>query len=157
MWHKLKALGGPEPVPENLEPLRLLVAEDDPHDQLLLSMAAEDWPGPVVIEFAGDGLEALEMLRASFAAGEMPDVLVLDLRMPRLDGHGVLERVRSDSMLSLVDIVVFSSSKLNGDVERSKAAGALRYEMKPGTYTELVDFIDRLSGIRHAEPSAPRS
>ena len=157
MWQKLKALGAPEPVLEDLEPLRLLVAEDDPHDQLLLSMAAEDWPGPVVIEFANDGLEALEMLRSSFAMGEMPDVLVLDLRMPKLDGHGVLERVRSDSMLSLVDIVVFSSSKLNGDMERSKAAGALRYEMKPGTYTELVDFIDRLSHIRDAAPSVQRS
>lgn len=157
MWQKLKALGGPEPLPDDHEPLRLLVAEDDPHDQLLLSMAAEDWHGPVTIEFANDGIEALEKLRASFAAGEMPDVLVLDLRMPKLDGHGVLERVRSDSMLSLVDIVVFSSSKLTGDVERSKAAGALRYEMKPGTYTELIDFIERLSGIRNAEEAVQRT
>lgn len=157
MWHKLKALGGPDPLARELEPLRLLVAEDDPHDQLLLSMAAEDWRGPVSIEFANDGVEALEKLRSSFAAGEMPHVLVLDLRMPRLDGHGVLERVRSDSMLSSVDIVVFSSSKLNSDMERSKAAGALRYEMKPGTYTELIDFIDRLASIRQTEHSPQSS
>lgn len=150
MWQKLKTLGGSEaPLPTD-EPLRLLVADDDPHDQLLLSMAAEDWSGPVHIDFANDGIEALEKLRELFAAGEMPDVLVLDLRMPRLDGHGVLERIRSDSMLSLVDIVVFSSSKLTGDMERSKAAGALRYEMKPGTYSELVEFIDRLASLRNS-------
>lgn len=157
MWEKIKAMGSSVPPPTDQEPLRLLVAEDDPHDQLLLSMAAEDWRGPVQIEFASDGIEVLEKLRQSFATGEMPDVLVLDLRMPRLDGHGVLERVRSDSMLSLVDIVVFSSSKLSGDMERSKAAGALRYEMKPGTYTELIDFIERLAAIRDDEHAVPQA
>lgn len=150
MWQKLKSLGGTESPLSTDEPLRLLVADDDPHDQLLLSMAAEDWRGHVHIDFANDGIEALEKLRELFAAGQMPDVLVLDLRMPRLDGHGVLERIRSDSMLSLVDIVVFSSSRLSGDMERSKAAGALRYEMKPGTYSELVGFIDRLSMLSNA-------
>lgn len=153
MWQKLKALGGADAPPSLDEPLRLLVADDDPHDQLLLSMAAEDWSGSVHIDFANDGIEALEKLRELFATGEMPDVLVLDLRMPRLDGHGVLERIRSDSMLSLVDIVVFSSSKLAGDIERSKAAGALRYEMKPGTYSELVEFIDRLSTLNNTDES----
>ncbi|MCP5027681.1 MAG: response regulator [Actinomycetia bacterium] len=121
---------------------RVLVVEDDPHDQLLMSMAAESSTHVLELSFADDGEAAMRSLLDGKA--KLPDIIVLDLRMPRMSGHEVLAELRTDERLALMPVVVFSSSTWDKDVDLSLARGATRFVSKPAVFDELVAFVDDL-------------
>lgn len=125
--------------------LRVLVAEDDHHDQMLFVMAADDAKVDISIEFASDGREVIELLRSSVAAGSLPDLAVLDLWMPKLDGHEVLEIMVAEPEIRPSTVGVFSSSYRQQDIDRSLELGAAWHEVKPSKYQDLVEFIRRAS------------
>lgn len=126
--------------------MTILVADDDPHDQMLFLMAVNDceFDSEVTIEFVDGGAELLDELRIRNRTGAVPDLVVLDMRMPGVDGHQVLDFIGSDPTLPPVDIGVFSSSYRQQDIDRSLAKGAAWHEAKPSKYEELVDFIRRI-------------
>lgn len=140
-------------------PLSILVAEDDPHDQMLFMMAAEDCDldGAVTIEFVDSGAELLDELRLRHRNGAVPDLVVLDMRMPGIDGHQVLDLIGSDATLPAVDIGVFSSSYRQQDIDRSLAKGASWHEVKPSKFEELVVFVRRIIDGVEAKRTAARS
>lgn len=130
--------------------LKTLVAEDDPHDQMLFVMAADDCSIDLSIEFTSDGQELIDELRARAASGCMPDLVVLDMWMPRLDGHEVLQVIQAEPEIRPRELGVFSSSFRQQDIDRSLSFGAKWHEVKPSRYEELVAFVERISATTMA-------
>ncbi len=129
------------------EHINVLVAEDSPHDQLLFAMAAQDCGSTTTVTFASDGIMLLDTLQDLSASHQQPNVIVLDLEMPRLDGHETLTSIRSKPHLVDVPVIVFSNSSQPGEVRRSLDAGALQHIIKPSTYEELLTFVDSLGDV----------
>lgn len=125
--------------------LRVIVAEDNAHDQLLFGLAAEDSPLDAIISFAEDGIDLVEKVSALVADDTPPDLIVLDLQMPRLDGHSTLSKLKEAPATAAIGVVVFSSSIHPDEVRRSLEWGALDHVVKPSTYEELLAFISSLA------------
>ncbi len=123
---------------EVLTGFEVLVAEDDPHDQLLLQMAAEKAGLPLRLAFVDDGAAVLRRLKT----GNVPDLLILDIRMPLLDGHETLDRLRDLPGAHMTPTVMFSNSRLSQDRQRSFESGAIAYRTKPSTFAELTEFLE---------------
>ncbi len=129
----------------------ILLVEDNPDDAKLTLRAFKrnNMLNPVVV--ARDGVEALDFLFARGAhaarAGEPPPTLVLlDLKLPRLDGREVLKAVRADERTRLIPVVILTSSKEEQDMIQSYSLGANSYVRKPVDFAEFVEAV-RVLGI----------
>jgi len=116
---------------------KILVADDRAVSRELVRNVLES-SGYEVIE-AGDGVEALELTRL-----EHPDVIILDLHMPRLDGFGVIEALRREDEFAAVPILALTASAMVGDRERALAAGFTGYVAKPIRLAALRSEVERL-------------
>lgn len=115
---------------------RVLLVENDENDELLALRAFRASGVPCEIDVARDGEEAIESLRR---AGErLPALVMLDLNLPRIDGHEVLKAIRADSRTHHLPVVVFSSSREAQDVLRAYRHGASSYICKPVDYDEFL-------------------
>ncbi len=126
----------------------ILVAEDDPTDAFFLQRAFKRAGVPVVLHFVRDGQEVLSYLRgigmyADRGVFPLPQLLLLDLGMPRMDGFHVLEWVREQAEFSSMQIVIFSGSEQTRDVNRAHNLGANWYLVKPHSMEELMDLVGR--------------
>jgi CheY-like chemotaxis protein len=126
----------------------ILVAEDDPTDAFFLQRAFNRAGIPITLHFARDGQEVLDYLRgegqfADRAQHPLPQLALLDLKMPRLDGFEVLEWVRQQPTLSGLVIVIFSSSDQAKDINRAYGLGANSYIVKPHSMEELMGLVGR--------------
>lgn len=131
----------------------VLLAEDNAHDKLLFALAVEDSHTASKVTFADDGQLLLETLREMHGTDEQPDVIVLDLQMPRMGGYDTLAEIRSDPALADLPVVVFSNSSQPNEMQRSLDTGAAMHVAKPSTYEELLIFVDSLIDIS-SEPAA---
>jgi CheY-like chemotaxis protein len=123
--------------------LRVLVAEDDADQRFFISTALEEVEGvSVVVEVVADGEQALDFLhrRGQHADAERPDLVLLDLKMPRRDGFEVLDEVRSHPDLRAIPVSVLSSSGRLEDIEESYRRGSNAYMRKRG-YGEMRDDL----------------
>jgi CheY-like chemotaxis protein len=123
--------------------LRVLVAEDDADQRFFISTALEEVEGvSVVVEVVADGEQALDFLhrRGQHADAERPDLVLLDLKMPRRDGFEVLDEVRSHPDLRAIPVSVLSSSGRLEDIEESYRRGSNAYMCKRG-YGEMRDDL----------------
>jgi two-component system response regulator len=127
--------------------LDVIVADDEPSDNLLLALAAQDAEVEMNFTFAEDGEELLQILIDRVAAGQAPDVVVLDIRMPRCNGLEALEAISLSASLRRIPVVMFTTSRRAADMERGLSLGAARFEIKPSTYPELVAFANELVDI----------
>ena len=126
----------------------VLVAEDDPTDAYFFQRAFKRAGLPVLLHFVRDGQEVLDYLQgkgqfADRTAHPLPQLLLLDLKMPRLDGFAVLEWVRRQPDLNGLQIVIFSSSGAPRDINRAYGLGANWYLVKPHSMEELTDLVGR--------------
>lgn len=129
----------------------ILLVEDNPDDVKLTLRAFHRNNIMNPIEVARDGVEALDFLFARGAhagrAGEaLPTLVILDLKLPRLDGLGVLQALRADERTRLLPVVVLTSSSEEQDVVRSYALGANSYVRKPVDFAEFLEAA-RLLGL----------
>jgi len=131
--------------------LNVVVADDDRHDQLLLTMAAEEAGVDLDLYFVDDGVRLLAMLDDRAAEDELPDLIVLDLRMPRLDGHQVLQLLAEDPALWRIPVVVLSSSSDRADIEATLNCGVRSYKTKPSEFSELTRFVSTLASYARRE------
>jgi len=115
----------------------ILIADDKPTGRELVRTVLEN-AGYSVVE-AGDGTEALRVARES-----SPDLIILDLHMPRIDGFGVIEQLRRDQQFAQTPVVALTASAMQGDRERAMALGFTGYITKPIRLTNLRQEIDRL-------------
>jgi CheY-like chemotaxis protein len=113
--------------------LRVLLVEDDEDHVFLVRRALRDLAQvAVTVEVAGNGEQALERLgRARFDPGSLPHLVLLDLRIPRVDGLEVLRRVRADPGLQALPVVVLTSSERDDDREGALRLGATWFVCKP--------------------------
>ena len=126
----------------------VLLVEDNPNDELLTTRAFRKNNLMNEIVVAHDGVEALDYL---FGSGEhagrkpgMPDVVLLDLKLPRVDGLEVLRRMRADARTAVVPVVVLTSSRQDEDVLRSYQLGANSYVRKPVDFNQFLDAVKSL-------------
>lgn len=106
----------------------ILVVDDNPGDAMLLQEAFQDRCSAVCLRFARDGAEALRVLRRG---ASMPDLIVLDIKMPGMDGLEFLRAVRDDPALRNVTIIVLTGSDAPEDRRAASQLGALDYFTKP--------------------------
>ena len=126
----------------------ILVAEDDPTDAYFLERAFKRAGIPVTLRFVRDGQEVIDYLEgkgqlADRARHPMPQLVLLDLKMPRLDGFDVLAWVRKQPDLNEMRIVIFSASDEPKDMNRAYGLGANWYLVKPHSMEELNDLVGR--------------
>ena len=127
---------------------RILMVEDDPKDVELTLTALEEYNLANEVVVTRDGEEALDYLfcRGSFslrAAGN-PAVLLLDLKLPKVDGLEVLQQVKADENLRLIPVVVLTSSHEERDMVASYKLGVNAYVVKPVDFHEFVNAIREL-------------
>ena len=113
--------------------LRVLLVEDDEDHVFLIRRALTDLEDvAVTVEVVGDGEQATERLaRSRYEPGGRPQLVLLDLKMPRLDGLEVLRRIRADEATAPLPVVVLTSSERPEDREAAVAAGATWFVCKP--------------------------
>jgi CheY-like chemotaxis protein len=129
-------------------PGRILMVEDDPKDVELTMSALEDYNLVNEVVVARDGQEALDYLysRGQFSARplENPAVILLDLKLPKVDGLEVLSRIKSDGRLKMIPVVVLTSSREERDMVRSYQLGVNAYVVKPVDFHEFVNAVREL-------------
>ncbi len=127
---------------------RILLVEDDPKDIELTLASLSDNNLANEVAVAHDGVEALDYLycRGSFAQRPPgnPVVILLDLKMPRMDGAQVLRRIREDEQLHLIPVVVLTSSRESLDLEECYRLGVNAYVVKPVRFTEFVEAVKEI-------------
>ena len=127
----------------------ILLVEDNPDDEALTLRALRKHKIANEVIVAHDGVEALEWLfgegpHAGRDTSHQPQVILLDLNMPRLSGLEVLERIRADPRTAAVPVVVLTSSKQEEDVMSSYAKGANSYVRKPVDFSEFAHAVQQL-------------
>lgn len=127
---------------------RILLVEDDANDIELTLAAIAEFNLANEVAVARDGVEALDYLycRGSFAhrpAGH-PVVIMLDLKMPRLDGVQVLRQLKTDAKMRMIPVVVLTSSSESMDLEQCYQLGVNAYVVKPVCFAEFLDAVKQI-------------
>jgi len=127
---------------------RILIVEDDPKDVELTLTALEEYNLANEVVVTRDGEEALDYLycRGNFKmrTSENPAVLLLDLKLPKVDGLEVLQQIKSDEKLRMIPVVVLTSSREERDMVASYKLGVNAYVVKPVDFHEFVNAIKEL-------------
>ncbi|MEV7872415.1 response regulator [Streptomyces sp. NPDC088124] len=126
--------------PQRAEPIEVLLVEDDAGDELMTREAFEDNKIRNTLHVVRDGEEALDFLyrRGAHTDAPRPDLVLLDLNLPKYDGRQVLEQIKTDPELSLIPVVVLTTSSAEEDILRSYTLHANAYVTKP---VDLDQFI----------------
>lgn len=128
-------------------PIDILLVEDDPGDELMTREAFEDNKITNTLHVARDGQEALDFLfrRGDHADAPRPDLVLLDLNLPKYNGRQILEKIRADAELSDIPVVILTTSSAENDVMSSYRLHANAYVTKP------VDLDQFTSAIRQID------
>jgi DNA-binding response OmpR family regulator len=130
---------------------RILLVEDDPKDVELTLTALEEYNLANEVIVARDGEEALDYLysRGKFKtrSSDNPAVMLLDLKLPKVDGLEVLKQTKSDEKLKMIPVVVLTSSKEEKDMVASYKLGVNAYVVKPVDFHEFVNAIKELGAF----------
>jgi CheY-like chemotaxis protein len=121
--------------------LSILLIEDNPDHALLVEMALEALTPPAELHLIADGKQALDCLQS---AGALPDIVLLDLKLPRVDGLAVLQAMRQSARWRAVPVIVLTTSNRPADVEACLASGANAYLSK---ITDLSSLATRLAAL----------
>lgn len=129
-----------------VEPINILLVEDNPGDVRLTVEALKEGKVHNQLSVARDGVEALAFLRreGEFADAPQPDVILLDLNLPKKDGREVLAEIKADERFRRIPVVVLTTSKAEEDILRSYALHANCYVTKP---VDLEQFITVVRSI----------
>jgi two-component system response regulator len=132
---------------ENVNIINILLVEDNPGDVVLIREALEESRVLITLSVAVDGVEAMKFLRRQekYAGAPRPDIVLLDLNLPRRSGREVLRDIKSDPELKAIPVVVLTSSRAEEDILKSYELQANCYIIKP------VDFEKFLSVVRLLE------
>lgn len=142
--------------------ITVVVADDDEDDRMLVAEALEECGLGGDLRCVEDGAELLEYLRqegayADPASAPRPGLVLLDLNMPRLNGHETLAQIKADPELRTIPIVMLTTSNADEDVGRSYSLGVSSYIVKPLTFDELVAAMVALTRYWFGVVSLPQA
>jgi len=128
------------------EPVEILLAEDNPGDVKLTRKALEKGRLANNLHVVNDGVETMQFLRGEgeYEGRPRPDLVLLDLNMPRKDGREVLEDIKKTPDLKRIPVVVLTSSEAEEDVLRSYELHANAYLTKPVDFSGFIDVVGKL-------------
>jgi CheY-like chemotaxis protein len=131
------------------DPVEILLTEDNPGDARLTEEALERSDLASNLHVAGDGVEAMEFVRreGDHADAPRPDLILLDLNVPRKDGREVLGALKGDADLRRIPVVVLTSSGSREDIVESYDRHANAYLTKPVDFDGFVDVVNKLEGF----------
>lgn len=130
-------------------PIRVLLIEDNPGDADLVRETLEDSRVRLDLDVACDGVDALAYLLGSppYQDKGTPDLILLDLNLPRLDGKEVLKRIREHEQLRLIPVVILTSSDAESDIVKSYQLGASCYLTKPVGLAAFQEVVRSIEGF----------
>lgn len=134
----------------NKRPLNILVAENDEDDRTLVRFAFAECKLANTVEFVEDGEQLLDYLycRGPYQDrihAPQPDLILLDLGLPRVNGHEALKEIKSNSELRSIPVVIFTTSKSPKDINSTYSMGANSFIVKPVTFDGLIQVMNVLA------------
>jgi len=134
------------PPDQPLKPIDVLLVEDDPGDTLMIKEAFADNKVRNRLSCVSDGVQALEFLRrvGDFADAPRPDLVLLDLNLPRKDGREVLQEIKDDPELRTIPVVVLTTSEAEEDILRSYELHANAYVTKPVDFDRFIAVVRQI-------------
>src|ERR1035437_405161 len=141
-------------------PQTVLYVEDNADDFALLKLVSQKCGTPCTLLHAEDGEQAVAYLDGSGAYADreeypFPDLVLLDLKMPRLDGFEVLQWIRRNPATKALPVVVLAGSSFRADIRRALELGANSYAAKPGRFEDLQVLIDQIADVWLAREGVP--
>nr|WP_297424389.1 response regulator [uncultured Actinotalea sp.] len=139
-------------------PIDVLLVEDDPGDVLMTREAFEENKVANRLAVVSDGAEAMQYLRreGEFADAPTPDLVLLDLNLPRMDGREVLAAMKSDDTLRSIPVVVLTTSEAEEDVLRSYSLHANAYVTKPVDFSRFIEVVRQIDDFFVSVVRLPR-
>jgi len=133
--------------------------EDSPTDVLLAREALEHAKVLNTLHVVDDGVEALEFLRArgKYSGAARPDLVLLDLNLPRKDGREVLAEIKADPSLKLIPVVVLTTSKAEEDILRAYGLHANCYVTKPVDFDQFTNVVKAIENFWFTVVSLPQA
>ena len=134
------------------EPLLILLADDDENDRLLFIDAFQELKIKTIVHTVRDGLEFMEYLKKKDA--RLPQLLFLDLNMPRKNGIECLKEIRANLALREIPVAIFSTSSSEKDINETFLEGANVYINKPNDFTRLTQVLNKavMAAYSYQEP-----
>ena len=131
-------------VPQSL---KILLVEDERLQTLMVKAALEELPQLDLMYVAEDGVEAMEFLKRTSQSvdRQLPDVILLDINMPKKDGFEVLAELKSDPSLRTMPVIMFSTSDAQEDIDGAYGEGANTFITKPVTLGDLKEVLNRIA------------
>jgi len=136
----------------------ILMVDDNPADIDLTSEVLAQSEQHFHVNAVNDGAEAISFLRhqGKYTHAPVPDLVVLDLNLPRKDGCEVLQHIKADRALAKVPVVIFTTSQASSDIARSYRLGANCYLRKPGNLPEFVAAVQSMAEFWLGYASLPQ-
>jgi CheY-like chemotaxis protein len=133
-------------VIEQVRVIDVLLVEDDPGDVLMTREAFADFKVHNTLHVVNNGVDAMAFMRheGEFADAPRPDLVLLDLNLPKMDGREVLAAVKEDPNLRAIPIVVLTTSEAEEDVVRSYSLHANAYVTKPVDFDRFIEVVRRI-------------
>lgn len=139
-------------------PIDVLLVEDDPGDVLMTREAFDENKVANRLAVVSDGAEAMQYLRreGEYADAPTPDLVLLDLNLPRMDGREVLAAMKSDDALRSIPVVVLTTSEAEEDVLRSYSLHANAYVTKPVDFARFIEVVRQIDDFFVSVVRLPR-
>jgi CheY-like chemotaxis protein len=146
-----------ERSPVNRKAVTVLHVDDDPNDTALLQVACAKAAVDFEIHNVEDGDQVIEYLKGSGKYADrtryrIPGLVLLDLKMPRVEGLEVLKWIRNQSAVKDLPVIVLSGSELQDDIRKAYAVGANSYLVKPPNFTSLISLVREIGARLPASP-----
>jgi CheY-like chemotaxis protein len=142
-----------------IRPIEVLLVEDDPGDVVLTKEAFADNKVSNKLSIVSDGEEAMRFLRreGDYTDAPRPDLVLLDLNLPRMDGRQVLEEIKADETLRTIPVVVLTTSEAEEDIIRSYRLHANAYVTKPVDFDQFIKVVRQIDDFFVSVVKLPRS
>jgi chemotaxis family two-component system response regulator Rcp1 len=130
-------------------PIEILIVEDNPGDVRLAREGLTEWKLLNNLSVAEDGVVALQFLRrqGEYAAAPRPDLIMLDLNLPKKDGRDVLKEIKEDADLKSIPVVILTTSRAEGDILKSYALHANCYVTKPLAIDQFITVVQAIESF----------
>jgi CheY-like chemotaxis protein len=136
--------------------MKILMTDDDSDDRLLAQLAFKKLNAAHSIDFVADGQELIDYLNQRVESrGELPDLILLDLQMPKKNGREALREIKANPKVSQIDIIIFSTSVSDKDKKNLLDLGAKEYIVKPAHQRDMEKIFRKICDELEAKPTSP--